>query len=84
MYGSDLLEEGPAGVPNEGHLTSTITSLLFETVGTREDPLDDARNEAKEALERLRTVNGSFHSNLDYVRFEIVGSIIARRKDMSE
>ena len=57
-------------MPNGGALTSTITALVFKAVGSvHESSLDDARSEANVALKRLRTVNGSFLSNLDYVLF---------------
>jgi hypothetical protein len=75
MRSTDLLEEGPAGVPRDSALSSTVASLLFEAEATA-DPLalSSAQGEAKVALKRLRTVNSSFLSNLEYVRGKRVRS----------
>lgn len=56
-------------MPRNSSLSSTVASLLLEAEATA-DPiaLNSAQDEAKVALKRLRTVNGSFLSNLEYVR----------------
>lgn len=60
-------QEGPAGISSNGQLTCTLVEGIFE-VGTADDKdLLAASKEAKHALRRLRTVNASFLSNLDYV-----------------
>jgi hypothetical protein len=63
----DLLEEGPAGISSHSHLTSTLVEVLFEADIAADRGLSAASQEAKLALRRMRTVNASFLSNLDYV-----------------
>ena len=60
-------QEGPAGISSNGQLTCTLVEGIFEVVTADDNDLLAASQEAKHALRRLRTVNASFLSNVDYV-----------------
>ena len=66
----DILQEGPAGVPGHSQLTSILVELVVSMADSKYaegNSLQAISKEAKQALSRLRTVNASFLSNLDYV-----------------
>ena len=80
-----LLEECPAGVSSHGHLTATIVTMLFEAEGLASrrsvSDLTISADEAKMALSRLRAVNASFSSSLDYVRVICARLVISVSKN---